>query len=110
MYGQFYNIDNAILLSTDGTEFDPKEKALTALALRSLANHFILNRANNKKQINLVSVFFLFYEFANFSSETLNYNKKQINLVSHFHIKSLRTSVWKLEKNVQQLEAHRSGL
>jgi hypothetical protein len=37
---------------TDGPELDPREKALTALALRSLANHFILNRPN-KKQINL---------------------------------------------------------
>ncbi len=36
----------------DGPELDPREKALTALALRSLANHFILNRPN-KKQINL---------------------------------------------------------
>ena len=37
---------------TDGTELDPREKALTALALRSLANHFILNK-NGKKEINL---------------------------------------------------------
>jgi hypothetical protein len=40
------------IFPTDGPELDPREKALTALALRSLANHFILNRPN-KKQINL---------------------------------------------------------
>jgi hypothetical protein len=42
-----------LLMFVDGTELDPREKALTALALRSLANHFILNRNPNKKQINL---------------------------------------------------------
>ena len=45
------SIETLIQLS-DGPELDPREKALTALALRSLANHFILDRPT-KKQINL---------------------------------------------------------